>query len=274
LLVVNDAQYIIDAGDAVTRRLTKLGTNFRNIDNIFITHPHSDHISGLGALMSVVYDADRRNPVNIYGPPGTVASVKGLLDFLTVNSEIRMSDGTHTVPATKVFSGHDAGVGMVFQDANVKVTAVENTHFHFPPGSPGYGKYKSYAYRFDAADRSVVFTGDTGPSDAIAELAKGADLLVSEVTNSVDEYKAQQIRSGRWQPKTPEEQAGLIRHHIEEHLLPDELGKMAARANVKAVVLTHLPASGNPNDDYARYTEEVKKYFSGQVLVAKDLMEF
>ena len=48
LLVVNGAQYVIDAGDGVTRRLTRLGTNFRNIDDIFITHPHSDHTSGLG----------------------------------------------------------------------------------------------------------------------------------------------------------------------------------------------------------------------------------
>ena len=180
LLVVNGAQYIIDAGDGVTRRLARLGTNFRNIDNIFITHPHSDHTSGLGALMTVVYDARRTNLVNIYGPPGTAASVKGLLDFLTVSSEIRISDGTQTVPATKVFSGHDTGVGIILQDANVKVTAVENTHFHFPPGTPAYGKYKSYSYRFDAADRSVVFTGDTGPSNAVAELAKGADLLVAE----------------------------------------------------------------------------------------------
>jgi len=77
---------------------------------------------------------------------------------------------------------------LVFQDSNLKVTAVENTHFHFPPGSPGYGKYKSCAYRFDAADRSAVFTGDTGPSDAIAELARGADLLVSEATNPVDSW--------------------------------------------------------------------------------------
>ena len=161
-----------------------------------------------------------------------------------------------------------SGPGPSFQDANVKVTAVENTHFNFPPGSPAYGKYKSYAYRFDTVDRSVVFTGDTGPSDAIAQLAKDADLLISEVTKPVDEYKGQLIKAGRWQLMTPQEQAGYIRHHIEEHLLPDELGKLAARANVKTVVLTHL------NDDYIPFAEMVKKHFSGQVLIAKDLMEF
>src|SRR5712672_2349973 len=125
LLIVNSTQYVIDAGDGVTRRLTRLGTNFRNIDNIFITHPHSDHTGGLGALMTVMYDNQRTNVVNIYGPPGTAASVQGLLQFLTVSSEIRISDGTNTLPVSKLFSGHDTGVGMIFQDANVKVTAVE-----------------------------------------------------------------------------------------------------------------------------------------------------
>src|SRR5262249_17908943 len=51
LLTVNTAQYVVDAGDGVTRRLARLGNDFRNIDNIFITHPHSDHIAGLGALI-------------------------------------------------------------------------------------------------------------------------------------------------------------------------------------------------------------------------------
>src|SRR5882757_418704 len=61
LLVVNGAQYIIDAGDGVTRRLARLGTNFRNIGNIFITHAHSDHTGGLGALMTAVYDTNRKD---------------------------------------------------------------------------------------------------------------------------------------------------------------------------------------------------------------------
>ena len=109
--------------------------------------------------MSVIYDARRTDPVNIYGPPGTAASVQGLLQFLTVSSEIRISTGVRSVPATKVFIGQDAAVGTIFQDANIKVAATENSHFHFPPGSPGYIKYKSYSYRFDTADRSVVYRG-------------------------------------------------------------------------------------------------------------------
>jgi ribonuclease BN (tRNA processing enzyme) len=66
------------------------------------------------------------------------------------------------------------------------------------------------------------FTGDTGPSDVVADLANGADLLVSEVTNSVEDFKAEQIKAGRWQQMTPEEQAVSLRYHVEESLLPEE----------------------------------------------------
>jgi len=271
LLIVNGALYIVDAGPGVMRRLTRAGISIRDIDNIFITHAHDDHTGGLGELLTL---QNRTKPVNIYGPPGTEILVTGLIQALSVSSDIRISDGTRIVPIAKVLLGHDKKTGPVYQDANIKVTAAENSHFHFPPGTPAYDKYKSYAYRFETTDRVIVFTGDTGPSAAVTELAKGADMLVSEVTDSVEEYKETQIRTGRWQLMTPEQQASSIRHHIEEHITPDEVGKMATSAGVKTVVLTHLPASADPKDEYKRFGEQVKKHFSGQVLIAKDLMEF
>jgi ribonuclease BN (tRNA processing enzyme) len=273
VLITNGVAYVVDAGDGVSRRLIRFGVSFRDIGNIFITHPHSDHIAGLGALMMWLYDrGNKAKVVGIYGPPGTATSVQALVQFVNVNAEVRISDGTNSVPATRLFSGKDVDEGVIFQDANVKVTAVENTHFHFPPGSPGYGKYRSYAYRFDTADRSVVFTGDTGPSDAVVALARDADLLISEATNPIDEFTTDQIKAGFWQRLTSEEQRNMIRHHIEEHLLPEDLGKMAARAGVKTVVMTHLQPS--PNNDYSRYIDDVKKHYQGRVLVAKDMMEF
>jgi len=225
--------------------------------------------------MSVEYELNRNQPVNIYGPPGTKALVDGALQYLNVNSEIRISDGTRSIPISKIFVGHDSGVGPIYKDANVTVKAVENAHFHFPKGTPGFGKYKSYAYRFETPDRTIVFTGDTGPSDAVAELAKGADMLVSEVSySSPDEAKALRVRNGLWDQMTRAEQDGFLRHMREEHLTPAEVGKMAAKAGVKTVVLTHIPNSGDPKDEYRRYADEVKKYFAGTVLIAKDLMEF
>jgi len=273
VLIVNGIPYIIDAGDGVSRRLIRAKIEFRDIEAIFITHPHSDHTSGLPALLSAQYDSPRTKPLRVYGPPGTEEIVKGILPFLDVNAEIRMSGGARTVMASQVFSGHNKEPGVIFEDANIKVTAIENTHFNFEPGTPAYGKYKSYALRFDTANRSIVFTGDTGPSAAILGLAKGADLLVSEVM-SVEEFRERQIQIGRWQLMTPQQQEGIIRHMRQEHLTPEQVGDIAARAGVKTVVLSHLPTTTDPRDEYARFGALVKKNFTGQVLIANDLMEF
>jgi ribonuclease BN (tRNA processing enzyme) len=271
-LIVNGAYYLIDAGDGVLRRMTRAGANFRQISRVFITHGHDDHTAGLGALMSVAWDFQRHDPIDVYGPPGTAALVEGAIQYFTVSAEIRWAEGRRT-PLGDVFVGHDVGPGLVYKDQNIEVTAVENTHFHIPEGSPYYGKYKSYAYRFQTPDRVIVFTGDTGPSEAVTELARNADILVSEVGSSED-VKQVFIKNGTWQGMTPEQQAALMRHEVEEHLTPDAVGKMAARAHVKAVVLTHLLPTVNERDDYQRYVPEVQKFFSGQVVVAKDLMEF
>jgi ribonuclease BN (tRNA processing enzyme) len=272
LLVVNGALYVIDAGDNLTRRIVQAGQDFRSAGKVFITHPHSDHTMGLPTLLVSQWEQQRREPTDVYGPPGTVALVKGSIDYLTVNAEIRWAEGKKASMAD-TFHGHDVGTGVVYQDANVKVTAVENTHFHFPPGSPPYGKYKSYSYRFETPDRVIVFTGDTGPSDTVTALAKGADILVTETT-SVDEVVGLYKRNGIWAAKTPEEQQGFIRHMQEEHIGPAEIGKMAAAAGVKMVVMSHLGPSAAPNDDYQRYVDEARKYFPGRIVVAKDLMEF
>jgi ribonuclease BN (tRNA processing enzyme) len=60
----------------------------------------------------------------------------------------------------------------------------------------------------------------------------------------------------------------------EEHVTPTDIGKMATKAGVKAVVMTHLAPSINPNDDYQRFVDEAKKYYSGPITITKDLMKF
>src|SRR5262245_60588872 len=223
LLIVNGTPYLIDAGDGTARRLAKLKFNLRSLGTIFITHGHNDHTGGLGHLLSVQWGAQRTQPINVYGPPGTAGLIKAAIGYLNYDVEIRISDGSRTVPIEKVFFGHDVGTGVVYQDANIKVIAAENSHFHFPPGSPAYGKYKSYSYRFETPDRVIVFTGDTGASDAVTELARGADLLVAEVV-SVADIKEARIRDGRWAAMSEPEQREYIRHMEEEHLTPDQIG--------------------------------------------------
>jgi len=270
LLIVNGAYYVVDAGDGAARRIAKAGINVREIGTIFLTHLHDDHTAGLGTLMSVAWDNQRTQPINVYGPPRTEDLVKAAVQYFSISAEIRIADGGRSVPIAQVFFGHDVRPGVVYEDSNVRVTAAETTHFEFHTGAAA-GKHKSYAYRFQTPDRVVVFTGDTGPNEALTNLAKDADFLFSEA-NSVEERMELLLKSGQWQAMTPAEQANIKRQMTLGHLSTGDVGKMAAQARVKTVVLTHL--TPKPDNDYTPWVNEVKKYFSGQVLVAKDLMEF
>ncbi|HEY6257413.1 MAG TPA: MBL fold metallo-hydrolase [Xanthobacteraceae bacterium] len=270
LLIVNGTLYVIDAGDGAARRIAKAGFNVRDVGTIFITHHHDDHTAGVGTLMSAAWDSQRTKPINVYGPPKTEELVKAAVQYFTISADIRIADGGRTIPIGQLFFGHDVGTGVIYKDANITVTAIENTHFDFQKISAS-ARQKSYSYRFDTPGRVIVFTGDTGPTDALVEHAKGADLLVSEA-NSVEERMQDYVRSGQWQLMTSEEQVRIKRQMAEGHLSTDDVGKMATRAGVKAVVLTHL--TWKADDDYSTWADEVKKHFSGPVLIARDLKEF
>jgi ribonuclease BN (tRNA processing enzyme) len=103
------------------------------------------------------------------------------------------------------------------------------------------------------------------------DFAKGADLLVAEA-NSIEQRMQDLMRSGQWQVMTNEVQTRIKRQMAEGHLSPEDVGKLAEGATVKSVVLSHL--TWKADEDYSRWVDEVKKHFSGPVLIAKDLKEF
>lgn len=275
LLVVNGVPYLIDAGAGVSHQLALAGFPPPRVHHIFITHHHGDHNGGLVALMSldwwgIAARTPKAPPVEIYGPPATKFLVKTGLQYLSVFVRIFRAGMPALETADGMFVAHDIEHGgLVYQDRNVKVTAVENTHYYFKSGSPETGQDKSYSYRFDTPHGSVVFTGDTGPSEAVTKLARGADVLVSEV-NALHEPA-----SADADVSTPPKglRAQLAYHMVHEHLSPEEVGKMAAAAHVKTVLLTHF-VPGTVTGDMSRFTAGVKKYFPGTVIAGQDLFEY
>lgn len=276
LLVVNGKPYMIDAGNGVVRQLALAGYEPADVRTIFITHHHLDHNGDLGAMMSFAWMADNQRhaakapPIQIYGPPATSQIVAAALGYLSVSERIFGAEAP-MAPTTGRFEAHDiASDGVVFQDANVRVTAAENSHFNIPPTAPSHGVDKSYSYRFDAQDRSVVFAGDTGPSEALVKLARGADVLVSEVAD----LDATMRVVGETMRLPPPLLLAMRTHMEHEHLTPEAVGRLARDAQVKAVILTHLSPGGDDETDASRYTEGVRKYFSGPVIAGRDLFEF
>jgi L-ascorbate metabolism protein UlaG (beta-lactamase superfamily) len=146
--------------------------------------------------MAIERHDGRTDPINVYGHRGVETIVAGIIQYLTPDSEIRWDEGLRT-SMQDMFRGHDVAPGLVYQDANIKVIAAENSHFNLTPANPAYGRYKSYSYRFETPDKVVVFTGDTGPSRSVEELAKNADMLVSEVL-VIDDFVEALKKNGTW----------------------------------------------------------------------------
>ena len=273
LLTVNGKHYVFDAGDGVVRRLAQAKVRLQDIGVIFITHHHDDHTGGLGMLMSAAWDRNRVEPIHVYGPPKTQRLIDAAVAYYKISADIRIKDGGRTIPIETLWKGHDVPPGLIYQDENIRVTAAANNHFDHHKDAQEASHEFSYSYKIQTAERTFVITGDTGPNPATEQLARGADILFSEI-NSVQERKQILIDSGQWQKMTPQEQDRIMVQASKGHLSAQEVGEMATRAGVKAVVLTHLTPRGGGNDDYSAWAEETRKYFAGPVTVAKDLMEF
>ena len=275
-VVVDGVPYLVDCGYGSLRQLVLSTIGYQQLDTVLFTHLHDDHTSDLPALLSLQWTGGKKMPTAVYGPSGTARLVEAALDFLRVNAEIRTVDEGRTVDPATLFHGHDipatAAPTRVLADNRVTVTAVESAHY--PPRSTDKMSHRALSYRFDTKERSVVFTGDTAYSENIVGLAKGADLFICEVM-------AQSVYDSNIARAKEAEAAGnpvsIARHVAETHSTPADVGKMAAKAKVRTVVLYHLlPGPRQPGGlDYAvtNFTDGVRAAgFAGEVIVSQDLM--
>jgi ribonuclease BN (tRNA processing enzyme) len=274
LLIVNGTPYLVDAGNGVARQLSLAHVPLLTVHQIFITHNHDDHNADWGTLMGLAWSLGNTQPITVYGPRGTESMRQGFLQYFAPNAAARYLEGAINQPPAAVILARDiTAPGLVYRDTNIRVTAAENCHYHFSKGTPGYHWQQSFAFRFETPDRVVVFSGDTGPcGDVLGDFAKGADILVHEVINLPAIEQALRARMPGTD-SSPERHAALMQHMSEEHSTPQEVGRTAAKAGVRMVVLSHL-APGRPANPDSDYVDGVKEFYSGPVVVARDLMEF
>lgn len=255
-IVVDDTAYVVDCGDGVARQLVLAGVALRGVRHIFITHHHSDHNADYGTLLLLAWAAGLRTPVDSWGPP----PLRGMTDLVfqmnAADIDARTVDEKR-VPLRPLVQAHELrDGGLVMQDANVRVTAAL---VHHPPMVP------AFAFRFDAADRSVVISGDTTPTERLVTLARDADILVHEAL-----YDAAAVE--RLIASVPNAM-DLRRSILSHHTTAEEAGRTAAAAGVRTLVLSHLIPAEDPAITEDMWIAAARKHFSGRIIVAKDLME-
>ena len=275
-LVVGEDIYLIDSADGVLRQLAAADLPIERIKAVFITHHHFDHNADLGTLLVQRWLFHFARPdIKVLGPPMTRDMVTHLAKAFRATELAPIFIGQTAVPgiaetveATDI-PGDLQTPTVIYEDANVRVSAVLNDHYHFPAGSAAEAAARSYAFRFDTPQRSITFPGATGPSERVAALARGSDVLVSEV---IDIETIETALRANARPDFPMDE--LIEHLHKNHLTPPQVGELAARAGVKEVILHHIVPGYDEETDMSRYTRGIDRHFKGPVRVARDLERF
>jgi ribonuclease BN (tRNA processing enzyme) len=256
LMVCNGAAYVLDCGLGLTDQFARTGTLFSAVRAIFVTHHHPDHNIEYGPFLVVGWVRGLTQSVRAYGPPPLGQMTEDFLRSAKVTIDFWAEDFARA--PLEMIEVHDlATAGHVMQDENVKVASVLVQH---PPVKPAYG------YRFDFPDRSIAFSGDTVPLEAVASMAQGADVLVHEALNfaAVEAFE-------RTLPTRVSPVENVMRHMRADHSAPEDVGRIAQEARVKTLVLSHLgPSDASVSD--AEWRAAASRSFKGEIIVGHDLM--
>jgi ribonuclease BN (tRNA processing enzyme) len=255
VIVANDIAYVVDCGDGVARQLVLAGVPLAELRHIFITHHHSDHNADYGNLILLAWTAGLRTPVDTWGPPPIRKMTRLFLEANAYDIQARIADEGR-VPLAPLVHVHEVqSAGAVMRDENVSVTAAL---VHHPPVVP------AFAYRFDAADRSIVISGDTTPSDNLIRLARDADVLVHEAM-----YPAALDRLVAGVANATDLKRSILSHHTSA----EDAGRVAQAARVKTLVLSHLVPAEDPLLSDQMWIDAASTHFRGRVILGKDLLE-
>ena len=255
VVIVNDTPFVIDCGAGVSHQLVAAGVPIPSVKYIFISHHHSDHNLEYGNLFYNAWAAGLSTPIHSFGPKGIEEMTRTYWELNKFDVETRISDEGRPDPRPLLIAKDITEDGVVLQTPDVKVTAFRTPH---PP------IVDNFAYKFETPDGTIVFSSDTAYNPKLAEFARGADVLVHEALYlpAVDRLVLK-TKNG----------ATLKKHLLDSHTSTEDVGRIAAQAGVKVLVLSHFVPGDDPEVTDDDWTRDVKKNFSGRIIVAKDLMQ-
>jgi ribonuclease BN (tRNA processing enzyme) len=287
-LIVDERVFVIDCGRGSPSAFANAGLDFSRLEAVFLTHLHADHIGDLPGMLLYPWgvregDNGPLAPIRVYGPtrpaalpagdvtfhrtttihpelpaPGTTDLVQSILAGYAYHLNVMPLDA-HMPDAAALVRPADIPVPawtssltqvpvVVFDDGVVRVTAVAVPHGRAVP---------ALAYRFDTADGSVVFSGDTAVNDDLIALAHEADILVHQVVDL-----AYLMRQGAGSAEVERMAASLTD--------VTQVGNVAERARVGELILTHyLPAEPDAISD-AEWAEGAAHGYSGATTAGSD----
>ena len=253
-IVVGARLFVFDAGPGVERQMEAAGLPYRRgpVTALFLTHLHSDHTLGYPDLLLTSWVMGRRDPLRVYGPPGTKRMTAKILDAWSEDIDIREHGLEHGIPGGYLADVREIRGGVVYDSAGVTIRAIPVPH----------GSWKwAFGYRIDAPGKSIVISGDTSPSKPLEDAARDVDLLIHEV-----------YPEARLAPEARPGGEEWVRYMRTFHTSDRELGALAARARPKRLVLYHIVRMNGTDQELMRGIRDGG--FKGPITIGHDLDRF
>jgi len=242
---------LVDAGLGAARGVVDQGVLLRDIDLIVITHLHSDHYLELGPLIHTAWTAGLVHPIPLIGPKGLANYWIGFQQSMAFDINLRLEDEGRP-PFAPLLEIHEICEGDIWNDGP-RISALRNDH---PPIKD------SFALRFDAPEGSIVISGDTAYLPTMAEFARNADILLHEAMH-VAGVHALAERNPHWDPRVKE-------HILRSHTAAENVGRVAADAEVGLLALTHRVPDRAPDISDEDWLNAIRAQWSGPVHLGED----
>ena len=267
LAVITDHQFLIfDAGEGAIQTLAGMGLPVSQIHNVFITHWHSDHFSGLGSLINETWSVGgRTEPMVVYGPYGVNEVISGITQAYRLDVLFRsIAGGGALQPELGFVSPKEIAMQAlnkpVFTSEHLKITPFEVDHL---PVFPAFG------YHLDWKGCKIVISGDTSVSTNLTKNAQNADVLINEA----ESRPLYQAFAEKLKKMVPSQDQGVSQMEAIASYHSDTLAlaKMAQKASVKKLILTHLlPVIITTKAAKQAFVAGMNQYYFGPMIVADD----
>ncbi|MEO0817879.1 MAG: MBL fold metallo-hydrolase [Pseudomonadota bacterium] len=266
-VLAGDRAYIFDIGSGGVRNLGSMGFPIGKLESVYLTHLHSDHIDGLGELMTIAWvGGSRSEPLPVFGPVGTFEVVAGFNMAYRLDSTYRIAHhgtevanpaGSGGVAREFEVPAGPAGRTVVFEDADLKITAVRVEH---APIEPAFG------FRIDYKGRSVSISGDTTYQPRFVGLSEGVDVMLHEALDPEMVSTIGELLAERGQANNSK----IFFDILDYHASPEDAARSASEAEVGHLVLYHLvPPLPVPLVETV-FLGDAADAFSGPITVGKD----
>ncbi len=257
LIEAGGLRLLFDAGRGVATQLARAGVAPEQLDAVFVTHHHYDHIGGLGDVLMAAWNNGRDRRLPVFGPRGTAAIVAALFDQV-YGSDIRFrireaevnDDALEDVADVVQVTDIESGIVELGDEAQVEVGRVE--HGESALGLPD-DEWTAVGYRIRGDGATVTITGDVVAGRDLTRLARHADALVISCYLTGEEINSDETR------------------FLADHVLAGgpQVARIAAEAGCRYLVLTHLRQKSP--ELLESLVAEIRQLYGGEIIVGEDL---